>query len=311
MQTVKLAGKLKMTSRLCLLPSALCILMLTGCNNWPHLRGNAPATPTARIPSATPTAAELIGYLNDNARRMQSLECHELDLDATQRLQSIGLKGQLICQKPKNFRMVANVGGNTMVDLGSNSHEFWYWISKADPPYLFHCSHQDFAQGRARMPFPFQPEWIMEALGLAEYDPNKNYQVVTKANTFELVETTVSPQGQPVKKVTVFSRAQNQVQVQAHMLLDAAGKEICVAQVMEVQQDRTTGAIYPRRVQLSWPSEHIKLKMKLDDVAVNNPLNNDRVARLFTRPMIKDVQVYNLAQGVGSPTAQVRPVGAR
>lgn len=292
----------------CLLPTAVCLLA-TGCSSWPHTRGGGPLNPTAKAPSATPTAVELVNYLNDNARRVQSLECRELYLDASQRLQTIGLKGQLVCQKPRNFRMVANVNGSTMVDLGSNNQEFWYWISKAEPPYLFHCSHQDFSQGRARMPFPFQPEWIIEALGVAEYDPNKNYQVVTKGNTFELVETTLSPQGQPLKKVVVFSRTPNQVQVMSHMLLDAAGKEICVAQITEVQQDRASGAVFPRRVQLSWPSEHIKLKMKLDEVAVNGGLDNDRVVRLFSRPLLKDVQTYNLAQGSSVPTGQVRTAG--
>jgi hypothetical protein len=193
--------------------------------------------------------------------------------------------------------MVARVGGQPMVDLGSNNQEFWYWISKNDPPYLFHCAHQDYAQARARMPFPFQPDWIVEALGMLEYDPSRNYQVVTKPTTLELIENATSPQGQQVRKVTVFNRAQNSVQVTAHLLQDATGKDICAAYITEVQQDRATLAIYPRKVELVWPAEHIKLKMKLDDVTVNGGLDDSRVGLLFTRPQMPSIRGFNLASG--------------
>lgn len=282
-------------------------LLLAGCNNWPHLR-NTGTDPQAKMPNAVPTATDLVNYVNDNSRRLQSLECRQLYLDATQGMQSIGLKGWLVCQKSRNFRMTANVA-NATIDLGSNDQEFWFWSSKNDPPYLFHCAYQDFAQGRARMPFPFQPEWVMEALGVAEMDPNKNYQVVTKPGTFELVEKAVSPQGQTVYKVTVFNRAPNQVQVTAHLLLDAAGKEICSAHIAETQQDQASGAVYPRRIQLVWPAERTKLKMKLDDVYVNSSIQGERQARLFSRPNLKDVQTYNLARDFQSPTSQVRQAG--
>lgn len=293
------------------LPAAVCAVLPAGCNSWQQMRGSGPVAAAPRVASAAPSAAELVAYLNANAQKLQSLECRDLQLDATQRLQSIGLTGNLVCQKPKNFRMSARVGGNTMVDLGSNQQEFWYWIAKAEPPYLFHCSYQEFAQGRARMPFPFQPEWIMEALGMAEYDPAKPYQVVAQPTTFELVEQTVTRQGQPVRKVTVFNRSPQQVQVAAHLLLDAQGKEVCSAHVTEVQQDRATGAVYPYRIKLVWPAEHITLKMKLDEVAVNSPLDADRQGRLFTRPVLRDVQTYDLARGPDAvPTSsQVRRAG--
>lgn len=271
------------------------VMLLAGCNSWPHLRGDGKNMPPARVSSTVPTAGDLVAYLNDNARRMQTMECRELLLDASHRMQAIGLKGQMACQKPKNFRMVANAAGQPAVDMGSNNQEFWYWISKGDPPYLFHCSHQDFSQGRARMPFPFQPDWVVEALGMGEYDPNRNYQVVPHPNTLELIETVAAPSGRPIKKVTVFNRAATSVQVSAYILQDASGKEICGAYVQESAQDRATGAMYPRRLQLVWPDEHIKLKMRLEEVTINGGIDETRSARLFARPALRDIQAYNLA----------------
>jgi hypothetical protein len=290
-------------------------LVLTGCTNWPHVRNpGTAAAPQARVPTETPTAAALVAYLNDNGRRVQALECRELDLDARERLQPISLMGWMVCQKPRNFRLGAKVVGQPAVDMGSNHQEFWFWISKSDPPYLFHCGHADFARGQGRLQLPIQPEWILDALGLGECGPVENYQVAVRPQTLELIEQAVSPQGQPVRKVTVFSRAAAQgyaPQVVERKLIDARGQEICKATISEVQQDRASGAVIPKRVRLVWPAQHIELKMKLDEVTVNPPLDGPRAARLFTRPQLSGVPSYDLARGAvdGAPQSQVRRAG--
>src|SRR5205823_8126552 len=160
---------------------------------------------------------------------------------------------------------------------------FWFWIAKAEPPALYHCSHQDFAQGRSKMVFPFQPDWIMEALGMAEKDATKPYQVnVRDRQTIELVEQAVNPQGQPVKKVTVFSRSPS-LQVTAYILRDTNNKDVCTARISASNHDRATGAVYPRIVQLDWPSDKVRLNMRLDGVTVNQSVTPDRAGTLFSR----------------------------
>jgi len=282
------------------------LTLLAGCNLFPPRPNPSGGGTGPQLPSGTPTAPQLVTYLNANSQKLQSLQCQDVDLDCTQKLQSVHLGAKLACQKPKNFRLVASLMGNSAVDLGSNDQEFWYWISKADPPYLFHCGHQDYGTGKVKMPFPFQPEWVMEALGLVELDPAKNYQVTTHQRTVELVEQTTSPQGTPVRKVTIFNRNSNNVQVAAHVLQDANGKEICAAYVSEVHHDRATGAVVPRRVQLVWPSEKITLKMKLDGVTINPQLDQQRTAALFGRPRMPDVQTYDLARGLDAGPSGLR-----
>ena len=76
-------------------------------------------------------------------------------------------------------------------------------------PPQFHCSYQALREGKVRMlPFPFQPDWIMETLGMGQYGPATRYepQVVVEAEKLKLIEKIRSPQGVPVKKVTVFNR---------------------------------------------------------------------------------------------------------
>ena len=50
------------------------LLLLAGCNSWPHLRGESSNGSAARVSAETPTRETLVEYLNRNARLIQSLE---------------------------------------------------------------------------------------------------------------------------------------------------------------------------------------------------------------------------------------------
>lgn len=254
-------------------------------------RGPAPTSP--------PTAEQLVSYLNDNAGRIQSLRADEVWLTVSAEGGGADLSAKILVQKPRGFRLSAKSMGNQVVDLGSNDQEFWYWLSKSPQPYQFFCSYKDLADGRVRqMPFPFQPEWIIETLGLGPYGPAERLQLETDPQSLKLVERTRSPQGTPVRKVIVCrSRpvAAPQPQVTAYLLLDdATGKEICSAHITEVQVDRVTGGVLPKKIELRWPEAKIKLGMKLDGLAVNPPLP----PAAFIRQKMNGVQAYDLARGL-------------
>ena len=54
----------------------------------------------------------------------------------------------MACQKPRDFRLRAKILGTPAVDLGSNDQEFWYWISKVNPPHVYHCSYENLKTGK-------------------------------------------------------------------------------------------------------------------------------------------------------------------
>jgi hypothetical protein len=283
------------------------LLAATGCNNGTRFGGLIRSNPNPPAsPGEIPTTAQLVDYLNRNGRLVQTMEVKQLDLDCKQKLQQGGLRGRMVCQKARNFRLAADLMGSQAVDIGSNDQEFWFWIGKSDPPYLFHCSYNDFARGGVRLPFPFRPEWVMEVLGMGEYGPPDSYQLVDRGKMLELVQQTKS-QGQDVKKIIVFERNYAPVQVPNYILQDAQGKEICSAHITEVQQ--VNGATVPRRVKLVWPAEHIELKLKLDEVVLNRQLPAEQVSLLFTRPRLANVPSYDLARGPDAPPQGVRPAG--
>jgi hypothetical protein len=283
--------------------------VVTGCNHTPIIGNRADPAPPA--PAATPDSASLVNYLNQNAQRVQTIRA-KIDMDCKADRQSIALGGQMACQKPRDFRLKANVLGQPAVDIGSNNQEFWYWISKAEPPYVYKCSYAEMAKGKVRMPFPFQPDMVLTALGVAEYDPRGNYQIKAAPRTLELIQDAVGPMGQPVKKVTVFNRVvaqPGQPQVLAHALRDSKGVLICQAHVHKVQVDRVSGAVVPTRVTIEWPAQKISMKMDLSDVQVN-VIDRALAGRLFQRSDLSGHSTYDLALGTVSAPSGVMRAGA-
>lgn len=284
------------------------LVLLPGCGmtrfNWLKKPDSGPP------PADVPTVEKLVEYLNDNASRVQSMRCEDISLTATQGIQSFNLNAQMVVQKPRNFRMEGKVGGKVVVDLGSSNEEFWWWISQGDP-YQFYCKYQDWNEGKVRnVNFPFQPEWIMETMGLGPYGPPEKYLRKVDDDTVSLIEKTRTPQGKPIQKVIVFQRRPKQVpaaQVSEFRLVDdATGKEICSAHVGETQLDNTrTNAILPRRLELRWPEMKVRLGLKMDHVTVN-PTNPPVPTVAFQRPNMNGIPAFNLA--LGRPDGQIQRV---
>src|SRR5690348_7151250 len=93
-------------------------LVSCGCSNL-NTRPGDPGRGTVRFDPRQPSAASMVAYLNDNARRIQGLQC-ELTLDAKAPdgrggTQSGVVGGTLDCQKPRNFRLMAKAAGQPMV----------------------------------------------------------------------------------------------------------------------------------------------------------------------------------------------------
>jgi hypothetical protein len=270
--------------------------LLVGCNTLPHKRDAANNAVTRTPAAPAPEPAQLVHYLNENARKVTGVRA-EVAMDCQQGRQTVGLDGNLACAWPRDFRLKAKALGQPAADIGSNKDEFWFWISKIDPPYVYHCSYPDLARG-VKINFPFQPDMVMAALGVAQYDETKQYRVKESAQYLELIEDTVSPEGQPVDKVTVFNRMevrQGEPQVVAHVLKDKQGKILAQALVHKVVVNRETGAVLPRQVTLSWPSQEMTMSMSFRDVQVVR-FDQQWAGRLFQRSDLGNQTSYDLAR---------------
>src|SRR5438445_8791844 len=112
---------------------AIGLLTLVGCadSKWNFLRQNQD---NARLPVENPTQAQLVEYLNRNAQQIQSIQCSMISMDTRMNGTPFNIPGRMVCQKPLNFRLVAETLGSQEADIGSNSQEFWYYIKRNNPP---------------------------------------------------------------------------------------------------------------------------------------------------------------------------------
>jgi hypothetical protein len=269
-------------------------LVVVGCEMFRTHRDSTAVAPAAVAPQGVPDAPRLVEYLNTNARRVQGLKAAVI-MDVRADKQSASLDGYVACARPKNFRLKAQMLGQPAVDIGSNESEFWYWISRDNPPYVYHCSYADLERG-VTVPFPFQPKMVLAALGLAEFDPNRQYKVNPSATRIELIDDITTPQGQPAQMVTVFNRLEarpGQPQVLGHVLRDAQGHVLCQATVSRVTVNRETGAVLPQQVVLAWPALKMQMQLQLRDVQVTNFAPNDA---LFLRSSLSNLTSFDLAR---------------
>ena len=277
------------------------VLSAAGCEStrWNWLKRDSGQDVAAK-PGASPTVVGLVAYLNENASRVQSVRFEDMSVDATLGSQSFGLRGRLLAEKPRNFRMKATVLGKDEADIGSNAQEFWFWIARNPEPHQYFCSYRDLEEGRVKvMPLPIQPDWVMETLGLGPYGPADKYKLENDpdAKLLRLVEKSKSPQGVAVRKVIVMNRKEvraPQPQVTAYLLLDdATGQEICSAHILSTAVDRTSGVIVPYKMELRMPKEKMKLALKMDGMAINATIP----PTAFVRAPMGGVDPFNLAAG--------------
>ncbi len=299
-----------------LLGLGLLLTSLTGCNGtrWSFLFNKDTTTKPGPTPNGpTPTVASLVDYLNENSRRLKSVRVEDVDITATQGWQSVGARAKLVAEQPRSLRLSANNPlGGPAVDLGSNDNEFWFYVMKNNPPYQFYCSYKDFEEGRVKqMPLPIQPSWVMETLGMATYGPADRYKLETEGDSLKLVEQVRMPKGEMVRKIIVMKR--NEVRAPAAQVTDyilqevQGGQIICAAKINEVYQDRATGALFPRRMDISCPPQKTKMTMLFSNTSVGS----DIPATAFVRQKMSGIESFNLARGAvdAAPVQRVQGNG--
>jgi hypothetical protein len=284
--------------RKALSPLGLVLLFsLAGCADGGRFNLLRPSTGNTVVPTDLPPKENLVAYLNNNSARISGVQSDDVTLTCyTGGPVGIPVSGRLRAEGPRNFRMTADAFGNREVDLGSNDQEFWYWIRRGDKYQVF-CSYQAIEEGRVKqqMPFPFQPDWVLEAMGLGKYGPPEKYELAKGPGQFKLIESTKSPQGMPVKKIIVFSSqkaTKDAPQVTDYLLVDErSGKLICSAHIMRRQI--INDAEFPREMELRWPEQNMKLGLTINGVKMNQHIDQ----RVFARTPLNGVQSFDLATG--------------
>ena len=176
------------------------------------------------------------------------------------------------------------------------------------------ASHSDFEAGKAKIPggIPFEPDWVMQALGMSVLPPNNQYAVKTddRQRTYTLSWPTTLPNGTSVVKEMVFdgdAATGTRPQVKKHLVRDTRGKLICSAEIKRAatvqlpQTDPRTNlplaVQHPTLMVLRWEEQKFEMELELKTGKVNDVLTDEQTRRLFTRPTIPGANPINLAGG--------------
>jgi hypothetical protein len=268
-----------------LLPFSFCLL--AGCNMfWAKREApEAKGPQTGPVDTSRLTADLIVSYLNKQADLVQSIDAQDISLTARGPGGSPPtLDGSLMVQKPRYFRLVGKfpLTGSQEVLVGSNEERFWFYIPKMQDA-LMHCSYTDFEKG-VDLPFPFDPQWVLEAMGMAHVpaDGIKRMELDEKTRTVRLIQE-ASLHGQKVTKVTVCYQARTHKdvpQVKTRIIYDARGKVICQATTKSVTRipvgrDAAGDSVFatvPQVVKLEWPAQDTSLELDLGKVRINQQL---------------------------------------
>ncbi len=263
-------------SRLILI--ALLSLAFSGCamNNWLF----PPAPFSDRSPCAlSPGASKehLVQHINRNIQGTPTssglASWHSSSVKVTIRGIPFSIPAQVAVEAPRNFRlrMSAPVAGTELVDMGSNPEQFWFWAQDSPHRHVILASHDDLQVAQQRMNIPFQPDWLMEVLGVIPIDVSAVtlHRPNTESPIVDLVSKHTSPSGQTVRKVIRVHSCHGIVV--EHALYDGRNVLIASARLGNHRIDDETGIITPRTIRLDWPQMRQQLTLDFADMRINPP----------------------------------------
>jgi hypothetical protein len=234
--------------------------------------------PPPRLLSANPTVDEVIQVVNRNNLQIQSI------VSTNASISGAGfptIKANLAFQRPKRFRLRADFLASAELDLGSNDDLFWFWAKRNQPPGVFVCRHEQYPTSRLHQMTALEPEWLIDALGIGEFDPSLPIQgpFPLPGDKLEMRTIRETPQG-PMTKVTILDGSQGWILEQR--LHNSQGRLMASSTTSRHRRDPITGLVVPGEVKINFPPANLGMRIDLGDVQVNRLSSN--TGELFTLP---------------------------
>jgi hypothetical protein len=246
----------------------------------PTMRNPFYAQPAVPVLAPTATLDQVVQVVNANSTRVQSFYTNDATISVPP---YPTLHGFVAFERPRRFRLQARLGFGNEFDLGSNDELFWFWVRRENPPAVYFCRHAQFEGCRVRQMIPIRPEWLIEALGANELDPNLPHQGPTTRSDGKLEIRTIRETADgPTTKITVVDPARGLV-VEQHMY-SAQGQVLASAVTRQHRRDPLSGLTVPQVVDIQLPVAQPPLSMRIDLglVQVNRPAGDPAV--LWTMP---------------------------
>lgn len=255
--------------------------------------------PRALPPGAT--LADVMHVVNSNTAKIQTLSTDDATIDIPL---APALRTTMELERPRRFRLQGGTSfTGPQVDLGSNDELFWVWIRQLQPPATYVCRHDQFRYSALKQYVPVEPEFLIEALGLATLDPSASHQgpVPQRGGRLEVRTPLATPSGQ-LTKVTIVDEVTGWV-VEQH-LYDAQGQRLASATLSRHWRDPLSGAAVPKQIELSTAGSQFTLRLDVRTWKVNQRRSDP--SQLFALPQYPGYNVVDL----GDPNLQLTPAAS-
>lgn len=244
-----------------------------------------------------PRVEEVVAHLNQNTDRVQCWHTNRVGITADGWL----LSGTIAVEKGRHLRLEVTSMRGKEVDLGSNNERFWVWSREMDPGFVT-CKHENLELARQLVGIPFEPDWLMQALGV---EPIPTTGVTMQSDPMNehvrLVEHILSAHGQPLRRTVVVDLKKGIVV--EHSLYNYNSVPIVTAKLSDHRLDKDSGVVLPHRVVIELPQHKMAMTMRLSGVQVNP---KSIPSAVWEMPHIRDCQVVNL--DAGFPSGAIRIV---
>jgi len=245
-------------------------------------------------PSALPADANLsqiVGHLNSNIAHVHSWRSTKVTI-VPHGSGAIGvrLQARIAVEEPQNFRLQVSAMGAKQADLGSNAEKFWFYMRPGQPKRVFFARHADIANLQR---LPFEPQWVMEALGVVpmRQDGLRLQRPTGETGSLvELISGSTRGQNSPRHVVRVDTHAGHVI---AHELYDASNQLIARAELSDYRPESVQGVMMPHQIGLDWPQFDFGMTMYLGDIEINPPT---LPVATWTMPTIEGFPPLDLAE---------------
>jgi len=231
---------------------------------------------------------QLVAHLNENVRQLTGWRATGAEVSSRgANALPMSLKAMLSVEAPRNFRLVVNgpVGGSEF-DLGSNEEECWVWVKRQPRKQVLTCRLDSLDRARRHFPIPFEPDWIMEVLGVMPFDTDRLSIEELPPSTdgkprVQLVGTHITPSGAEWKKTALIDSCHGLVL--EHSVHDENERLVARAVLGGHARKRmptdnrwynASGPIMPATVQINWPDAQMDMTIVLNEVDINPATNS-------------------------------------
>ncbi|MEZ6072983.1 MAG: hypothetical protein R3C10_22645 [Pirellulales bacterium] len=248
-----------------------------------------------------PTADEIIRTVNENSGRVHSLTgTASVGMDGMP-----SVKAVVALERPRRLRLTAKMLG-PIVDLGSNDEMFWMWTRQPEPSTIYFCSHAAYRGSGVRNVMPVEPQWLIEAIGLAYFNPDHlhegPYPVGEDDELFEM-QTTWESGGEQYRRVLTIDR---KARVLGQSVFDADGNVLARAAASDHKRYIVEDVVLPRTVKIAMPRTGLAITLEMDEVKINPP--DEIKTAMWSMPQYAGSTSVNLAEWTPPPTAIAGPL---